>query len=269
MQSQLTIHAICIADSFRQDKLRKYFKEHEAFLHQARPDYHYVRCDGWGEAVVFVYGCIVFWGVDIQDIQAFLATMSQLSNDPCLNQVDEVYNIVHGEKTTIQDSNIILENEKIDTKIAISYALAQAVKLRRYEDIVMNTMPDLLTLPSDLAANGRISISKKNALKKTGEIFLVRAQINLHSDLLDTPEYFWERTEKEEHIYSMVAQEMELTKRVKKLNHRLDIMQSTYDLLRAHIEHKDSILLEVTITILIAMEIVITTMQYIWPVHIH
>ena len=269
MHSQSTIHAICIADSFRQDKLRKYFKDREGFKHQACPDYHYVSSSGWGEAVVFIYGCIVFWGVDGADIQDFLAQVSQYAIDPCLNQVDEVYNIVHGEKTSIHDSSIILENEKIDTKIAISYALAQAVKLRHYEDIVMNTMPDLLTLPSDLAANGRISISKKNALKKTGEIFLVRAQINLHSDLLDTPEYFWERTEKEEHIYSMVAQEMELAKRVKKLNHRLDIMQSTYDLLRAHIEHKDSILLEATITILIAMEIVITTMQYIWPVHIH
>ena len=57
--------------------------------------------------------------------------------------------------------------------------------------------------------------------------------------------------------------EMELRKRVRKLNHRLDIMQSTYDLLRAHIEHKDSILLEQTIIVLIALEIIFTVIQYV------
>ena len=157
----------------------------------------------------------------------------------------------------------------MDAKIAISYALAQAVKLKHYEDILSDTMPDLLTLPSELAKKGKIGISKKKALKKTGEIFLVRTQINLHSDLLDTPEYFWERTDREEDIYTLVIMEMEFRKRVRKINHRLDILQSTYDLLRAHIEHKDSILLEQTIIVLIALEIIFTVIQYVWPAHIH
>ena len=269
MQSQSISHAICVADSFQQDKVRKLVRSLEGFSFQSSPDHLYVSKDSWGEAMIFICGCVVFWGVDYQDVQTFLKKVKECSVDPNNHPVDEVYNIVQGDKAGIQDSDIILDNDNIDTKTAISYALAQAVKLKHYEDIVAETMPDLLTLPSDLAANGRIRISKKKALKKTGEIFLVRVQINLHSDLLDTPEYFWERKEKEERVYQMMKQEMELVKRIKKLNHRLDIMQSTYDLLRAHIEHKDSILLETTITILIALEIVITMIQYIWPVHLH
>ena len=68
-------------------------------------------------------------------------------------------------------------------------------------------------------------------------------------------------------MYHLVTHEMELGKRVRKLNHRLDIMQSTYDLLRTHIEHQDSLLLERTITILIALEIVFTIIQYVHPIH--
>ena len=163
------------------------------------------------------------------------------------------------------DSDIIMEHDSEETKIAVSFALAQTVTLKHYENIISNTMPDLVTLPTKLAENGRIGISKKDALKKTGEIFLVRAQINLHSDLLDTPEYFWERTDQEESIYNQVIQEIDLRKRIRKLNHRLDIMQSTYDLLRTHVEHKDAMFLETTIIILILIEIIFMSLQYVWP----
>lgn len=269
MHEELICHAICMADAFRQEGLRKYIREQPPLKHQLCPDYLYMHRKDWGEAVIFINGSVVFWGVHSDDMEDLLKALEPCGIDVYKRREDEVYHIEQGEGPGIVDSTIVLDNDKIDSKIAISYALSQAVKLKHYENIVMETMPDILTLPSDLAANGHISISKKNALRKTGEIFLVRAQINLHSDLLDTPEYFWERSEREESIYKMVTTEMELAKRVKKLNHRLDIMQSTFDLLRAHIEHKDTMLLELTITILIALEIVMTIVQYIWPLHLH
>ena len=267
MTSASICHAVCLADSFRQEPLRKHFKTKQFKQSVFKADHLYLKHPGWGEAIIYLYGCAVFWGVERKEINQLIRTLKTISVDPYLEQVDEVYNIAKGEETGIIESDIILEGDDIEAKVAISYALAQTVKLKHYEDILTDTMPDLLTLPSDLAKNGRIRISKKNALKKTGEIFLVRAQINLHSDLLDTPEYFWERSEREEQMYHLVTHEMELGKRVRKLNHRLDIMQSTYDLLRTHIEHQDSLLLERTITILIALEIVFTIIQYVHPIH--
>jgi uncharacterized Rmd1/YagE family protein len=267
VSSQSTCHAVCLADSFRQEQLRRHFKSQKYAQCVLKADYLYVQQPNWGEAVIYLYGCVVLWGIEQKEANKLIRNLKSISIEPYQDQVDEVYNIEKGNETAIIDSNIILQDDDLDAKVAISYALAQAVKLKHYEDILTHTLPDLLTLPSDLAKKGRIRISKKNALKKTGEIFLVRAQINLHSDLLDTPEYFWERSEREEQVYNLVIHEMELGKRVRKLNHRLDIMQSTYDLLRTHIEHEDSILLERTITILIALEIVFTIIQYVWPLH--
>ena len=82
---------------------------------------------------------------------------------PYKHPVDEVYNIQQGDEVSIIENDLFLDSDAVDAKIAISYALAQAVKLKR-EDILSDTMPDLLTLPSELAK--KIGISKKKALKK-------------------------------------------------------------------------------------------------------
>ena len=263
MDSTSKSHAVCIAESFHPDMLKKYIHKLVDFEKIMMSNHIYINHDQWGEAVVFLQGCVVFWGVSQKSIKAFLADLNRCTVDECHEQTFETYNIISGHRVQIQDNNLIVDYGNMDTKVAVSYALAQAVKLKYYENIVSETMPDPLALPTDMAKNGRIRISKKNALKKTGEILLVRAKINLCSDLLDTPQYFWDRKEKEEQIYTMMNQEMELQKRIKKLNYRLDIMQSTYDLLRVYFDHKDSVILELTIIILIALEVVISLKQFI------
>ena len=265
MLTNSTCHAICVAESFRQDRLRDYFKVKSKYNTQIHPDYMHIKRDQWGEAFVFMHGSIVFWGVGISDVKQFLKVIARSSIDPYEHREEEIYNLAQESGFEIVDSDIIMEHDSEETKVAVSFALAQAVTLKHYESIIAKAMPDLITLPTELAKNGKISISKKKALKKTGEIFLVRAQINLHSDLLDTPEYFWERTDQEESIYNQVIQEIDLRKRIRKLNHRLDIIQSTYDLLRAHIEHKDGVFLETTIIVLILIEIIFMSIQYMWP----
>lgn len=265
MLNQSTCHAICVAESFRQDKLRDQFKGREEFRCKYSSDYLHVQCDQWGEAFIFLHGSIVFWGVSPRDLKRFLEMIKSAAVGAFAQQEQETYNLAQESGFEIVDNDIIMEWDSQETKVAVSFALAQAVTLKHYESIIAHTMPDLITLPTELAKHGGIKISKKKALKKTGEIFLVRAQINLHSDLLDTPEYFWERSDQEEGIYNQVIQEIELRKRIRKLNHRLDIMQSTYDLLRAHIEHKDSVFLETTIIVLIFIEILFMGIQHLGP----
>ena len=52
--------------------------------------------------------------------------------------------------------------------------------------------------------------------------------------------------------------EMDLSMRINNLNKRLDIMKDMYELLTDHIQHSHSILLEVTIVILIGLEIILS-----------
>ena len=48
---------------------------------------------------------------------------------------------------------------------------------------------------------GRLKMSRKEVLQKTGELFNLSHLINLSSDLLDTPDFYWDRDELEK-LYS-------------------------------------------------------------------
>lgn len=43
-----------------------------------------------------------------------------------------------------------------------------------------------------LAKTGKISLTQKDIAKKIGELFIQRNNVNLTSDLLDTPAFFWD-----------------------------------------------------------------------------
>lgn len=54
--------------------------------------------------------------------------------------------------------------------------------------------------------------------------FKERSAVNLHSDMLDTPEIFWEMDDWEP-TYRRVAEYLDIPNRVRVLNQRLDIMK--------------------------------------------
>ncbi len=45
----------------------------------------------------------------------------------------------------------------------------------------------------DLKRGAKIQMTQAEVLKKTGEIFALRHVVNLSSDLLDVPDFYWDR----------------------------------------------------------------------------
>ena len=113
-----------------------------------------------------------------------------------------------------------------------------------------------------LATNGKINLSKKNISKKIGELFLVKSKINLHYDLLNTPEFFWEYPEFENQ-YIIMIKYLDIKSRVEVLNKKLEIIQELLHVLGDEQKHKYSSFLEWIIIILIAFEIVINLKDHL------
>ena len=65
---------------------------------------------------------------------------------------------------------------------------------------------------------GRIQLSRSDVLKKQGELFSLRHLINLSSDLLDTPDFYWDR-ENLETLYHKTCNHLNISKRTKVLMH--------------------------------------------------
>ena len=109
-------------------------------------------------------------------------------------------------------------------------------------------------ISEDLKKSANVKLSRQQVLQKTGEILALRHLINLSSDLLDAPDFYWDR-EGLEDLYMATCSHLALQKRTRivneKLNHCLEVM----DLISTHLSNEHGARLEWIIIVLIAIEI--------------
>ena len=139
------------------------------------------------------------------------------------------------------------------------------MKLGTFETAIRKTFIHTKEIPEDLAKHGRIPLSRKEIRRKMGELFIERNSINLHVDVLDTPEFFWEYSELEP-LYAMASNYLDIDSRVEVLNHRLDVIHELFEMLGNELNHQHSSRLEWTIIILIVLEVVITLLKDVFHV---
>ncbi|RXM34124.1 Required for meiotic nuclear division protein 1-like [Acipenser ruthenus] len=82
--------------------------------------------------------------------------------------------------------------------------------------------------------------------------------INLSSDLLITPDFYWDR-ENLEQLYDKTCQFLSINRRVKVMNEKLQHCTELTDLMRNHLSEKHGLRLEWMIVILITIEVSPTT----------
>ena len=107
---------------------------------------------------------------------------------------------------------------------------------------------------SDLKHSGKINMTQAEVLRKTGEIFQLRCQINLSLDLLDTPDFYWDR-EKLEKLYHSTCSHLAVKKRTSVMNDKLSHLCELMHLLETHLTDKHHVRLEWFIIILIMIEV--------------
>lgn len=214
------------------------------------------------QIILFKYGVFVCWGVEFENIKFFMDFLKNYEINSFEIPFNEELNFKLESEFKINFDTIYLNDLSNISKIAISQALAQNVKLEQFENELLTTIENSSNIPMQLATNGKINLSKKNISKKIGELFLVKSKINLHYDLLDTPEFFWEYPEFENQ-YIIMIKYLDIKSRVEVLNKKLEIIQELLHVLGDEQKHKYSSFLEWIIIILIAFEIVINLKDHL------
>lgn len=215
-----------------------------------------------GDVFYFSYGAVVFWGFSQEEEKRFLADLKEFERDPCSRTEDE-FTYIYGDELRIEEDEIVLQNKGTLTKLAVSYGVAQSIKLNVFEDSIFKTYETTKWLPAELAVKGKISLSRKAISRKMGELFIERNTINIHTEILDTPEFFWEHPELEA-FYRRIAHYLDVTKRVDVLNRRLNVIHELFEILRNELNHQYSSRLEWTIIILIVIEVVLAVLRDIF-----
>ncbi len=213
----------------------------------------------------FPYGALVMWGIKEDEEASILEKLKPFELERTETIEKEIMGFSIGaRKTAIIDDQIVLASPHISLCLALSHGMAQSVKLSFFESVVKKSIDTTKYIPEHLSRRGTVPLSKREIGKKMGELFLERSSINLHLELLDQPEYFWDHPELEP-IYSMIANHLELEGRLDVINKRLDIIHDLLEMLGNELNHQHSSKLEWIIIILIVMEVVISLFREFSP----
>ncbi|WP_341764667.1 RMD1 family protein [Candidatus Tisiphia endosymbiont of Beris chalybata] len=210
----------------------------------------------------FPFGCITIWGAEEEQEKAILADIVPVHGKENNELISDFIYFDYDEetgKTFIDEekNEIILGDKSTFIKLSISHALAQSVKLSVLEQSVSNLIVKTTPIQQELARTGSVSLSKKEISQQIGILFNERYSINLHSDILDTPEFFWRRPSYEP-LYLMTVEFQDIQIRQNILNHRLSMIHELYNILSNDLNYKHSTRLEWIIIILITMEVVLS-----------
>lgn len=254
----------CTANSLDTFKLVEYLKAKYSAKRYREVIYAAI---GDAEVFFFPYASIVTWGANEAAAQLILEEIKQFEYQPLAQICEDEFSFKYGYSLAIEEDEITLPDHAILTKLACSHAIAQSVKIDSFEKTIQKTIDITKDLPNRMAEQGRIRLSGKDIRKMMGRLFIDRHSINLHQELLDTPEFFWEHAELEP-LYHTVANYLDRERRVSVLNQRLTVLKELFDMLNAEVNHKHSSRLEWTIIWLIMIEIVIALSSDIFR-HFH
>jgi len=216
-------------------------------------------------AYYFQYGCVVLWNFTPQGESRIIEQTRRLfAREPHAQpEVDDFAYVLLDQadaKPHVHKDVIYLSSGDSMEKLAVSFGLGQSAKLSVFERTTEMTIAETRHIPEQLAAGGSISLSRNEISMRVGQLFVDRSQVNLHSDMLDTPAFFWEEAEWEP-LYQRTAKYMEIEKRVSVLNHRLDIIADLFDMLASEMHAKHASNLEIIIIVLIMIEVIFQVLE--------
>lgn len=218
---------------------------------------------------MFIFeGSVVFWNVaeversntlkfikqfEISSYNEIIVKNEQEMMPYAVDEEREQSDLVNG---LIALASTNCENQLALDKYTFSNAMVLSVKLGIWESVLESYISEIELLTRDLKLGNKIRVSRKEVLKKTGELFSLRHSVNLSSDALDIPDFYWDR-EKQERIYVKMYSYFSIKRRTTVVNEKLNHCLELLDLLYSQLNDKHHVRLEWMIIILIAVEIAI------------
>ncbi|AWP16194.1 putative required for meiotic nuclear division protein 1 -like isoform 2 [Scophthalmus maximus] len=217
-------------------------------------------------ALMFFFreGSVVFWNVEEKMMKKVMRILEHHEIQPyevaLVHWENEEINYTIGQgNTKLERGNFILSDdtdhpEAVLEKFAFSNALCLSVKLAIWEVSLDDFVESIQSIPETLKSGKRVKLSSAEVMQKIGELFSLRHCINLRSDLLLTPDFYWDR-ENLEKLYDKTCQFLSINRRVNVVNEKLEHCTQLTDLMRSHLSEKHSLRLEWMIIILITIEV--------------
>ncbi|KAK3845186.1 MAG: hypothetical protein J3R72DRAFT_437079 [Linnemannia gamsii] len=213
------------------------------------------------EVLYFDYGVVVIWGMSEQEEARLLQELARFEEEKLDEEDVETeefsYHYNSQYQPRIYNDVITLKSAgNYMVKLTISHAIAQSVKMTLFEGLIENTINATKNIPQTMAETGKVPMSRTAITKKIGQLFIMRINVNLVSNILDTPEIFWSEPSFQP-LYSAIRGYLEIGQRVELLNQRTAVISDLLDMLKEHLTSSHGEQLEWIVIVLIFFEIVI------------
>ncbi len=225
-------------------------------------------CDN-NQVLVFVFknGTVVSWGVKRHKMAAYLDTINLFANKPISFRVHDEFSFKNGDKTAIEPHDFFdvdclsIETDSDELKLSLSYGFSQSVKLQYFETILEALIEKYTPLIHQLSYKGGMPVTRNQIRHVIGEILSAKSEMNLISNFLYHPKYFWQHPTLEDH-YIMLERYLHIQRRVNAMNHRLDTLNEIFDMFNSYLEYRHSHSLEIIIIVLISFEIAFNVFNF-------
>jgi uncharacterized Rmd1/YagE family protein len=210
---------------------------------------------------VFQYGSIVFWNVEHDRQKYFIEYVGRFCEDIIENRYQETVEFEISDEARIskitKEVLVVPSQNVTEEKLACSYALAQSNNLDYFEHAIERLIKKTRHIPKVLQHKGKIEMNAKQISQLIGEILYEKHSINLHFNLIEKPEFFWEHSDLDK-SYTNVSRYLEITNRVEVMNNKLEVLHELVQVLSEEQKHTYGSYLELIVIWLIAIEIVLS-----------
>ena len=261
--------SFCVAKSIDLTRLDNYFKNYaDQFSSVKSRDVVKISPRINPEHLVFIFknGTVVSWGVKRYEVNNYLNIIKLLIDKPVALLVHDEFHYQIVDKTAIEPHDFFdvdclsMENDSEELKLSLSYGFSQSVKLQYFETIIDALIEKYNPMIQALSHKGEMPISRKQIQQVIGEILGAKSEMNLISNFLYHPKYFWQHPTLEEH-FIMLERYLHIQRRVNAINHRLDTLNEIFDMFNGYLENRHGHHLEIVIIILIIVEIVVAVLN--------
>ncbi|OWZ01289.1 hypothetical protein PHMEG_00027357 [Phytophthora megakarya] len=210
-------------------------------------------------AFYFATGCCVFWGLTREEEARRLMMLTPFSSS-MMDQVEaQDMEFSYGDRSSIAKDAIVLCTTSVLEKIALSFAMSQSATLGAFETRVEDRIRSTKHIPSSLASIGSIQYSQNDTSKLIGQLFIELADVNIHSNILDEPEYFLKSQDNDDfkYLYEKMLKYQDVASRVAILNKRLSILRDLVGVLNQQLTHHHGTKLEWIIIWMLVFQVII------------
>jgi uncharacterized Rmd1/YagE family protein len=160
-----------------------------------------------GSVFLFADGCVVFWGTQLDTEASVLDAVESLHESLPMPELERMYfyqgrfdaSGIRNHDIIVQDDGPAHAAETQQRLLAFSYGLSRSVQLAVLENQVDRVIERTRHLPDDLVSSWYVRMfqnRRREVRQRLHEVFTLRGHVNLHKDLTEAPDLYWDAPER-------------------------------------------------------------------------